>query len=247
LAEPTVLVDLNRIGDLPPLSTGTSLGVGALVRQRQIETDPAVEALVPLLPEAARHIAHPQIRNRGTVVGSLAHNDPAAELPAVALVLDARFELVSSGASRELPAVEFVGSVFSTAAREDEVLIRVSFPAATPETGEALVEMARRPGDFALAGVACHVRRVDGVVGALRLATFGVGGGAREYPDVTGPVQDVPATPLLWKEIAEALAAGVDPHSDAQVSATFRRHLVRTLAEEAMATAWVRSGGEDAG
>jgi carbon-monoxide dehydrogenase medium subunit len=200
---------------------------------------------VPILPEAISHIAHPQIRNRGTVVGSLAHNDPAAELPAVALVVDARIHLVSSGGVRELSAADFVGAVFTTAARADEVVDRVSFPATAPGTGQALVEVARRPGDFALAGVVCHLRRSNGSVSDLRLATFGVGAGAREYREVTAPFEGTAPTASLWRDVAETLAGAVEPHSDTQVSGEFRRHLVRTLAKEAMAAAWERSGGGD--
>jgi carbon-monoxide dehydrogenase medium subunit len=241
-----VLIDLNRVEDLARLSTGNVVEIGAAVRQRRVEIAPEVHAAMPLLPDAIRHIAHPQVRNRGTVVGSLVHNDPAAELPAVALVADARVHLTSSGASRTLRAAEFIGEIFNTAARPDELVERVTFPPTDTGIGHAIAEVARRPGDFALAGVACQVHRSGGSIGEIRVATFGVGAGARDYAEVTARYRGTEPTASLWRDAAEALAAAVEPHSDTQVSGEFRRHLVRVLAQEAMTRAWARSEDEDA-
>lgn len=233
LSRPGVLVDLGGARDLAGLEADGSSGlrIGAMVRQRSVERSPEVAARAPLLAAAMPVVAHPQIRNRGTVGGSLAHADPAAELPAVALALDARFRLQGEEGSRWVPAREFYVGLFSTALESGELLAEVAVPASPPRSGWAFGEVARRHGDFALAGVALRLTLdPDGRVGAAEIGLFGVG---------TGPVLASAAARVLVGELpsreafAEAaeVAAGTDadPMDDVHASADYRRQLVRTL------------------
>ena len=149
LAQPGVLIDLNHIPNLfyiRPIEAG-GLRIGAMTRQRQVERDPLVAERAPLIHETMPYIAHSQIRNRGTFGGSLAHADPAAELPAVTTALNARFHARSQAGERWLPANEFFVSLFTTALEPDELLVEIELPAMPPRSGWAFTEMARRHGD----------------------------------------------------------------------------------------------------
>lgn len=246
LVRPGYLIDLGRAADLQELSAGAAqVTVGAAVRQRRVETDPVVRQRLPLLVEALGLVAHPQIRNRGTVVGSLVHNDPAAELPAVALVTDAVLTVRSARSSRTVPAAEFFGPYFSTALAPGELVEAVSFGATPARTGEAVIEFSRRPGDFALAGLACRLTRGDdGGVARACLAAFGAGPVAQRFDALAAQMTGQAAGPSLWREVAAAVAAGVEPEGDLHASAAYRRHLTRLVAERALAAAWQRTGGE---
>src|SRR5688572_4023725 len=180
LARPAVLVDLNAADDLVGIelqSTG-SLHLGAMTRQRSVERSTTAAAHAPLLAEAMPWVAHEQIRTRGTVGGSVAHGDPAAELPAVFTALGARYQLRSRSAERWVSAEDFVTGLFVTALEPGELLTVVEVPRMAPRTGWAFVEMARRHGDFALAGVACTITLDEsGRCSNARIALFGVGDG----------------------------------------------------------------------
>jgi carbon-monoxide dehydrogenase medium subunit len=241
LAHPSVLIDINRIRGLGELGVQAGGEIRAVVRQRAIESHPVLIETIPVIVEAVRHIAHPQIRSRGTVVGSLAHNDPSGELPAAALVANARFHLVSKQGERDVSAGDFFEGVFSTALRTDELVAHVFVPPSPPNSGDVVEEFARRPGDYAIAGIACRVRRSDDTVGDVNIATFGVGGGAQLHGDACAGAIGHDASKELWREIAERVSRAVEPHSDAQASASFRRHLVRVLVEAALTKAWDRS------
>src|SRR5439155_80439 len=175
LARPAVLVDLNRIAELAYVRAGgkdAGLVIGAMARQRAVERSDVVARAAPLVAEAMPSIAHPQIRNRGTVGGSVAHADPAAELPAVMLALEARFRAQSSTGERSIPVAEFFKGMLETALAPGELLVEIAVPALPARTGTAFLEMARRHGDYALVGVAavvtldtkerCHTARIAG-------------------------------------------------------------------------------------
>lgn len=191
------LVDLNRVEGLAGVQRANgSLTIGATTRQRVLERDPQVAGAVPLLARAAPLIGHFQIRNRGTVGGSLAHADPASELPAVALALDASFDAVGPNGQRSIAARDFFTGTWTTALDADEILTGVTFPAVAAGTrsGSAIDEVARRHGDFAIAGAVAHVCVDDsGTVAAAAIALFGVA-----------------PTPVRAPR-AEAALAGVDP------------------------------------
>ena len=176
LAAPTLLVDLNGISALNRIDATADGGltVGALTRTRTLELSSLVRDRQPLLAEAIPHIAHLSIRNRGTLGGSLAHADPAAELPALAVALDARLILQSSRGLREVAAEDFFRGLFSTAARADEILTEIRFPPWPDGRQYGFQEFSRRRGDFAMAGIALWLDRADGVVDAARIVAFGV-------------------------------------------------------------------------
>src|ERR671930_1823235 len=157
------------------------LRIGAMTRQRAVERSPLVAQLAPLIAEAMPHVAHPQIRNRGTFGGSLAHADPAAELPALVVALDAQLRAQSQAGERLIPAAEFFLGIFTTALEPEEVLVEILVPPLPPRTGTAFEEMARRHGDYALAGAAALVTlEDDGTVSGGRLVFFSIGDGPLE-------------------------------------------------------------------
>lgn len=242
LGRPATLVDITAVDALGELGGSAGrLRVGAAVRQRAVERSAAARA-VPLLGLAMPFVGHRELRSRGTVCGSLAHADPAAELPAVACCLGATIEVAGSHGRRRIDAAEFFRGALTTAVEPDEVVVAVEFPAAGPGEGFGFAEIARRHGDFALAGVAAAVR-VDGggSVAQARLAGFGIS----DRPvvrDVTALVREG-----ATREATTALAAEiVDTGGDAHGSTGYRRRLFAVLAARELATALgraVRSAG----
>ena len=238
LAEPALLVDINKLADLDFIRQGEDGGlrIGALTRQRRLERDPLVAEAAPLLHEAMPSIAHPQIRNRGTIGGSLAHADPAAELPAVAVALNARFRLQRAGGDRWVEARDFFGGLFTTALEPDEILTEVAIPPLPPRTGWAFLEIARRLGDYAQVGIAA-------------LVTLDEAGRCREARLVYLSVGDRPveareaARLLVGQEISpEAITAAadkasrdeMDPAGDVHATGEFKRHLARVITGRAI-------------
>lgn len=265
LSEPSVLVDLNRVDGLSyvrggakdgpagsgaPADSGTPsppLRIGAMTRQSAVERSPEVATRAPLLAAAMPHIAHPQIRNRGTIGGSLAHADPAAELPAVAVALGARMTIRGQGGERQVGAADFFEGLFTTALGPEDLLVEIEVPPLPPRTGWAFQEVARRHGDYALVGVAATVTSSsDGRCEAARIVFLSVGGG----PVTATGAQDLLAGgPLDDERIAEAarLAArqDIDPVGDMHASPAYRRHLAEVLARRALGEARQRASDRD--
>jgi carbon-monoxide dehydrogenase medium subunit len=177
LARPAVLIDINPLAGLAGIDrSGDTIRVGAMTRYRALENDQAFLETCPLFADALPTIAHPQIRNRGTIGGNLAHADPASELPAVVTAMGARMKIRSSKGERELGASEFFAGLLTTSLGPDEMLVEIAFPAPKPRSGSCFVEIARRQGDFALAGVAAVVALDEqGRCTDVRLALCGVG------------------------------------------------------------------------
>jgi carbon-monoxide dehydrogenase medium subunit len=242
LARPDGLVDLRRVRELRYVRVDGDgrLAVGAGVRQAETLLDPAVAAGWPIVTAALRQIGHPQVRSRGTVCGSIAHHDPAAELPAVAVALDARMTVRSSQGSRELGAEEFFVSYYETALEPGELLSEVSFPAPAPGTGWAFGELARRRGDFALVGIAALVRRRGEVAESPRIVLFGAGErplrcrAAEAELDGRAPEADVVG------EVAKRAREEISPVDDVHASADYRREAAGVLIERALGEAWGR-------
>jgi 2-furoyl-CoA dehydrogenase FAD binding subunit len=238
LGRPATLVDIGAVRGLDELRGGPdALRVGATVRQRRLEHS-AEAAAVPLLGMALPFVGHRELRSRGTVCGSLAHADPAAELPAVAACLDAVLEIAGPAGRRRVPAAEFTTGAMTTAVGPEEVLVAVEFPVARPGEGFGFAEIARRHGDFALAGVVTRVRRGDdGGVTEARLTAFGVS----DRPvtrDVTRLVRDAAGAEPALREGTAALAADVvDTAGDAHGSPGYRRRLLGVLAARELARA----------
>ena len=244
LARPAVLVDLNRIAALAYVreeADGTR--IGAMTRQRAAERDPLVRRRAPLLAEALPHVAHAQIRNRGTIGGSVAHADPAGEVPAVLLALGASFVLRGPDGSRTVPAERFFTGLFETALAPAELLIEVAIPAMSARTGWAFVEVARRHGDYALAGVAATVTLDEaGRCRDARIALLGVGAGPvlarRAAKELAG---GLPTDKLLREAAGAAAAKDIDPPGDIHASSAYRRQLVAVLTRRALERALARA------
>jgi carbon-monoxide dehydrogenase medium subunit len=231
------IVDLNRVDELAGVSrTNGTLRVGAMTRQRAVERDPGVAAAVPLLAAAVPFIGHTQIRNRGTIGGSIAHADPASELPAVALALVAELEVASASATRRVPATEFFEGTWTTCLADDELLVAVHFPVWEGRCGFAFEEVARRSGDFALAGVATAVEvDDDGIVRRAALGLLGMGGTPLRPPAAEAAIVGRAPNAADLDEIASLAVSDLDPPDDVHGSSVYRKrigaHLVRrTLA-----------------
>lgn len=245
LARPAVLVDLNEITELAGIRReGDGLHLGAMTRQRVVERDSTVAREAPLLHETMPFIAHAQIRNRGTVGGSLAHADPAAELPAVMLALDAKFQARGPRGSRWIPAAEFYTGLFETALVPGELLVDIAVPTGVARSGAAFAEVARRHGDYALAGVAVLVTLDDtGRCRAARIALLSVGDGPVLARAAAKALAGESPTPAAIREAAEAAASkDSDPPGDIHASPAYRRQLVSVLVRRTLERACERAG-----
>jgi CO/xanthine dehydrogenase FAD-binding subunit len=235
---PGVLIDINRVAELDHVTESAGgLLIGALTRHYTLETSPVVRGYFPVLAEAMTHVAHLAIRNRGTIGGSLSHGDPAAELPLIAVLLDAE---IRTGHGRHA-AADFFRGPLTTALADDELVTGIVFPALPPGTGWGFEEFALRHGDFAFAAVAATLTVTGGKIAAARLAV----GGAGETPLRLGAVEQALTGEALTAE--SVAAAGqqarelVEPMSDLRASADYRRHLVAALTERVLAAAWERA------
>ena len=247
LAQPSVLIDLNNVGELFYLRAGAQGGleIGAMTRQRTLERSPQTAAAAPLLHATMPYIAHVQIRNRGTLGGSLAHADPAAELPAVMVALDAVLHLASVRGRRTVPAADFYQGLFTTALDSDEMLVQIDLPAQPPRSGWAVQEFARRHGDYAIVGVAASVQLdARGRCAAARLIYFSVGEGPTPAAKATaGLIGQTPDAAALRAAAAVAAQEDIEPLGDIHASAAYRRHLVAVLGRRALEQAFARAGG----
>ena len=230
LSVPALLIDIGRLEELRGVSLhGGVLRLGALTRHAELLTDPLVQAQAPLLARAIVHVAHPAIRSRGTLGGSLANADPAAELPACVLALQARLVLRSVRGERVVPAEAFFTGLFETALAADEVLTAVEIDAARAGSVCGFQELARRSGDYAIVGLAAQGRMEDQQLHAIQLGYFSVGARATLAPAASAALLRRPLSAPALDEAAEALAADLEPHDDLQASAGTRLHLARVL------------------
>ncbi len=240
LATPAVLVDINKVPELggAPRDEGVAVTVPAMTRQRDAERSAVLATKCPMVTQALPFVAHSTIRNRGTVGGSLAHADPAAELPTVATALDAEFSVRSTRGSRVIAAADFFQSYFTSDLAEDEVLVSVRFPARTSGEGTAWVEFAPRHGDFAIVGVAAKVSLdTSGVVTAARLVYSGV---AETPYRVLEAEQSLVGQALSAEALAAAGAAaatGCSPPADLLGSSEYRQNLIGVLTARALENA----------
>jgi aerobic carbon-monoxide dehydrogenase medium subunit len=248
LANPAVIIDINRVAALDYRRTGADgFTVGALTRESALEDDQAVAALQPLVAETLPHIAHRAIRNRGTVGGSLAHADPAAEWPALAVLLEAGFLIGSQRRPpRLVPADDFFITHLTTALAPDELLCEIRLPPWPAGAGHCMLEFSRRHGDFALAGVMARLAcDAAGRVEAPRLALFGVGGRAVRASRAEALLAGEKVSPALFAAAAQTAAEEIDPYDDLHASAEYRRHLAAVLVGRALETAFTRSARGD--
>ena len=245
LAHPGVVVDVNRLIELAYVRQHDGgVVVGALTRQHAVERSELIRARVPVVAEACRFIGHAPIRHRGTFGGNLAHADPASELPAVMVALEAEMAVASRAGSRSVPAGQFFTGPLTTALRPDEMLTEIRIPAPPPRTGGAFVEMARRAGDFALVGVAALIT-LDGAgkCERARIALCGVGPTPVRARAAEDALTGQAPTATVLDEAADRATAATSPPSDVHGSAEFRKKLARHFARQALAAAVERSGG----
>lgn len=241
LARPGVLIDLNRVGGLDYIREDDGvIAIGAMTRQRAVERSPLVREQLPLLWEAIRCVGHPQIRNRGTVGGSLAHADPSAELPAVAVAGNATFVTHSPRGRRTLAAPEFFVSYLSTALEPDELLTEIRFPV-HGHKGTAFLEVARRHGDFALAGVAVIIGMSEGRCTDVQLTFMGVGPTPTRVPDAEAALVGRAPDGGTLSEISRIVSDRLDPDSDIHASAGYRRRVSGALVGRAVVAAVSRA------
>ncbi|HSS50339.1 MAG TPA: xanthine dehydrogenase family protein subunit M, partial [Thermoanaerobaculia bacterium] len=250
LAEPALLVDINKLAELDFIRRGDDGGlrIGALTRQRRVERDALVAEAAPLLHETMPFIAHPQIRNRGTFGGSLAHADPAAELPAVAVALRARFRLRKAGGDRWVNASDFFGGLFTTSLEPDEILVEVAIPPSPERTGWAFLEIARRHGDYAQIGIAALVTLDDaGRCREARLVYLSAGDVPIAAREAAGLLAGQEISPEAIAAAADQAAREIRPFSDLHATADFKRHLARVITGRALRKAVERANGRTQG
>jgi carbon-monoxide dehydrogenase medium subunit len=245
LAQPAVLVDLNSIPDLSYIKAARDGGlrIGAMTRQRQVEFDPLVAKRAPMLHEAMPKVAYPPIRSRGTLGGTIAHADPSAELVAASVALRARLHLKSGQAERWISAEDFFVGLFTTVLDPEELLVEVELPPMPPRSGWSFLEVARRHHDFALVGVAAVVTLDEQERCAeTRMVYFSVGDGPVEAHEAAALLGGQEPTDEVIREAAEiAGAVDVDPATDINASAEYRRHLVKVLGRRALTEAFERA------
>ncbi len=236
LSEPGLLLDITRVEALRGISEqGDVLRIGALTRHAELGRDPLVARHAPLLAEAVPLIAHPAIRNRGTIGGSLAYADPAAELPACMVALDGTLVLASASGERRVAARDFFTGLLQTALAPGEIIAAVEVPAATEATRSTILEVARRSGDYAMAGIACCLRlRADGRVEAPRLVYFGVGNGPVLAARASAALEGRVLGPEGITAAQATLAADLDPPADLHGPPGMKRHLARVLTGRAL-------------
>lgn len=229
LSAPALLIDINALDELAGIAVDDGgLRIGALTRQRTVEESDEVARHAPLLKMAMPYIAHPAIRNRGTIGGSIAFADPAAELPACAIALGARIELRGADGARQVEAAEFFRGLYETDLRPGEVVTAVTIP---PCAGyrSAIAELARRHGDYAMVGLAAHARLDGRTLGDARLVFFGVGARPMQAHAAGAALEGSEVDDATVQAAQEALADGLEPIGDLQASAATKLHLARVL------------------
>jgi carbon-monoxide dehydrogenase medium subunit len=244
VAQPAVLVDLNRVAALDKLhfTEDGTLVIGAMCRYRRIERDAEVARRLPPLVEALAEVAHPQIRTRGTLAGNLCHADPASEMPAVMLALNARLLLRRQDGERVVAARDFFLGPLATALEEDEMLAEIHIPALPPGSGTAFLEVARRRGDYAMMGVAAVLRRgADGRCVAARLTLCSAGPTPIAAERAAASLLDTPLGSVDFAAAAALAVREIDPMGSVQASPAYQRHLAGVLVERALALAAERA------
>lgn len=246
IARPEMVIDINRIGELSGLdSSNGSLKIGALTRQQQLLVNENVRQRWPLLTEAAGFIGHRTIRNRGTVGGSLVHADPSAELPAVAVALDAEMHVRSKDGERTIAAKDFFVDYLTTAIEPEELLVDITFPAVPARTGTAFMEVSRRHGDFSMVAVVALITLDEsGNTSVARLTLAGVDAAPFDA-DISGALSGRTPSEELIREAVVAGLADLSPIADHHASAEYRKSVAETLSRRALiaASERAREGG----
>ena len=243
LLRPSILVDINRIPALGFIDeTPHSVSIGALTRHFQLETSPLIAQHFPVLADGVTHVGHLAIRNRGTIGGSLSHADPAAELPMMAVLLDATLRIVSTTGSRTVAARDFFLDTMTVDLDATELLTGVVLPKLPAQTGWGFEETVRRHGDFALAAVAATLTLSGSEIVQARIALTGVGPTPLRAAEAESLLVGRGFDENLNRRAIEAVREAISPETDLHASADFRRHLAGVLTGRALAAAWRRAG-----
>ncbi|MFN8402950.1 MAG: xanthine dehydrogenase family protein subunit M [Anaerolineales bacterium] len=244
IAQPSVLIDLNRVNELSYIrEDGNVIRVGAMARERHLEFDSSIEKRTPLLHEAVPFIAHPQIRNRGTIGGSIVNADPAAELPVLMTALSAKLKAKNKSSERWIDAKDFFAGMFTTALQPDEVLAEIELPFAEPRTGWSFMEVAPRAGDYALMGVATSVTLDEnGKCKSVKLVYLNAGDGPVDAVEAANSLVGESLTDALIESTAShASEKEINPFGNMHASAEFQRHLAKTLTKQTLKIAAERA------
>ena len=244
VVQPSMLIDLNRVAGLQYIREAEStLQIGAMTRERELEFDPVIAKKAPLLTEVMPHVAHPQIRNRGTLGGSLANADPAAELPVIMLALDARCKVANTDRERWVDAQNFFVGMFTTDMASDEMLVEIELPSLQPRTGWSFMEVAPRAGDYALMGVGALVTLDEnGKCTHAKLVYLNAGDGP---VPATEAARSLAGEPLNDESIGAAAALAsekeINPFGNVHASPEFQRHLASVLTKKVLILAAQRA------
>lgn len=242
MAAPAVLIDINPLAELSGVKANGATRIGAMTRYRMLEADAAIARHQPIMLEALPHIAHPQIRNRGTLGGNLAHADPASEMPAIVLALGGTLHLRSATAERQVAAADFFIAALETVVRPDEMLVEIALPHHPANTGTCFMEVARRQGDFAIAGIAAIVTRgADGTCSHARLAYCGVAEKPFHADDAALSLIGSDLDLAAIKQASELAMAALDPPGNTHADPSYQRHIAGVLTRRALALAWARA------
>ncbi|TNF18082.1 MAG: xanthine dehydrogenase family protein subunit M [Rhodobacteraceae bacterium] len=230
LQAPETLIDIAAIPELSGIREEAGmLRIGAMTRHAEILADPLVATHAPLLAMAAPHVAHPAIRNRGTIGGNLCHADPASEFPAVMLALEAEMEIAAPEGHRRVPARDFFVDLYETACAPGEILVALHVPVAGPATRCAFDEISRRRGDYAMIGCAVQITLEAGRIADPRVAFLSVGATPRRVPGCEAVLHDALLSAATIAKAQDALGADLDPMDDPNVPPAMRLHLARVL------------------
>lgn len=244
LAAPSLLVDLRKLVELRKIEiSARGVTLGAMVRWRDILDDARLRGAHPLLVAAVAHVAHYQIRNRGTIGGSIAHADPAAEIPGIAVTCEAEMAVVGSAGARVIKAADFFLGPLTTALAADEIIVEIRFPAWPAARRFGFQEFARRRGDFAMAAAALWYDEDSGKARNAHVGVIGVGDRPRRLPSVEAVLNGRVIDEATIAEAETAAAAAVEPQTDIHASADYRRALTGTMVERALRDAAKTQGG----
>ena len=242
LAAPGQLVDIGRIADLNFIhEEGGMLRIGATTTHYQVESSPLVRSRCPLLAEAASHIGDIQVRNVGTIGGSVAHADPAADYPASLLALEAKVALVSAKSKRELPISDFFVDTFTTALEPGEIVQAVVVPIEDQSVGTSYQKVVQPASGFAIVGVAARIRKSGGKIAMCRMGVTGLSGTAFRPTAVERALEGTAGSPSDIQKASALIAQGVEANSDLHASAEYRKHLAQVYAMRALAVALSRT------
>ena len=242
LVKPSVLIDINRIEGLDHIElNGTYLRIGATVRHYMTATNALVRKHLPIIHDAMHHVAHMTVRNRGTFCGSVAHADPATEMPMITRFLDGTIIVYSVRGERRIAAADFFVGSLVNALEPDEFVIAVEIKIPNPNAGWGFEEFAKRHGDFALASFGTTLGASQGTACDVRVGMMGVGETPLRLPQIEALIEGSDVSEQVLDSVAETLADILTPNTDIHASADYRRHLSGVLAKRALRAAWIRA------